>query len=163
MIVIRWIGVLATVVVVVVALHVQVRRHELNLLKHRLEQETTRAVSMENQARIHIARDIVQLVEPHLGDFPPDVDLYMIAAANYRLVADFETAEQTYRRALRIGRRPEIYLNLGDVLLQQGRTDEALESYAIAVAFSTAYYDRVPLMRDRVRQMSHEVSATGEP
>src|SRR5262249_30505601 len=39
--------------------------------------------------------------------------LYMAAAANYRIVEDYDNAAGMYRTALRYDRRPEIYYNLG--------------------------------------------------
>lgn len=151
----RILGLAFALMLSILFLHMQIERYQLNVLKRRLELDTTVSVSIDNpNARVRIARNNLEVVEPHLGRFPPDADVYMIAAANYRLIADYGEAEQMYRRALRIARRPETYLNLGDTLLAQGKTEEALESYAVAVGFSTTYYERVPLLRERVLEMS---------
>jgi tetratricopeptide (TPR) repeat protein len=42
-----------------------------------------------------------------------DVSLYMMAAANYRVIGRYDEAIRLYREALRLDRRPELYVNLG--------------------------------------------------
>jgi tetratricopeptide (TPR) repeat protein len=74
--------------------------------------------------------------------------LYMVAAANYRLVDDLDRAAEMYRAALRYDRRPEIYFNLGMTELGQGRTVAAKEDLVRAALFDAWL---IPEIADPIR------------
>lgn len=65
-----------------------------------------------------------------------EIDAYMIRAANLRLLGRYSEAVLEYRRALEYQRRPEIYMNLGEVLVQTGAREEGLEMVRRALEFN---------------------------
>ena len=65
-----------------------------------------------------------------------DIDLYMLRAANYRLLGRTAEAAAQYSMALRYDERPEIYFNLGITQLQMGRRGDAVRSFTTAVRFN---------------------------
>ena len=69
---------------------------------------------------------------------PQQIEFYMLAAANYRISGRLEDAAELYRKALQYEKRPEIYLNLGEVLLQNGQREAGLETLVTAATF---YFD----------------------
>lgn len=60
----------------------------------------------------------------------------MLVAANRQIVDDYIGAAQTYRAALALDRRPEIYLNLGNALARAGDRRAAAENLRRAVLFN---------------------------
>lgn len=64
-----------------------------------------------------------------------DIDILMIRAADNRVLRRLSEAEGDYRRAIDIAPRPELYLNLGLVLIDEGRLDEARQVLLKAVLF----------------------------
>jgi|ERR1043165_2797861 tetratricopeptide (TPR) repeat protein len=67
---------------------------------------------------------------------PTNVNLYMLAAANERILRHDAAAVALYQRALRYDRRPEIYLNLGVVQAATNDPDGAVQSLVMAGNFS---------------------------
>ncbi|HWW62875.1 MAG TPA: tetratricopeptide repeat protein, partial [Thermoanaerobaculia bacterium] len=75
---------------------------------------------------------------------PANLNLYMIVAANYRVLGRYEDAIAMYRAALRYDRRPELYLNIGECYLALGNTEEA-QRYLVATAlFRIDIFQNVP-------------------
>lgn len=71
------------------------------------------------------------------------VSCYMAAAANLRTLKRFDEALLMYRHALRLDRRPELYLQIGNTLEELGNHREALRYYMLAVTFNPQFiYDR---------------------
>lgn len=64
-----------------------------------------------------------------------DVRAVMLKAANLRLVGRTDEALSMYRRAAEIEPRPEIYYSMGLLLAEERRFDEAVEPFAVLVAF----------------------------
>jgi len=83
-------------------------------------------------------------LETCLDVAPHDIALYMLAAANQRLIGRDADAATMYRRALQYDRRPELYYNLGVVELQLHQRDEAIADLLTAVSFSRAYLRDLP-------------------
>ena len=78
------------------------------------------------------ARLALAEVAPCLGPCTRNANLYMIEAANYRILGRFDDAINAYRNALQYDRRPEIYFNLGLTQAEAGRSKDAVESLVMA-------------------------------
>lgn len=106
---------------------------------------TDRAFAFASPSRrAMISRDNLLHTTKLLRRFPHDADLHLLAAANHRLVNRLDAAEKHYLEALLTMRRPEIFLQLGHIRLEQGRLQEAYDSYATAVRFSRLFLRDVP-------------------
>ncbi len=90
------------------------------------------------------AHENLAALEPCLDVAPHDIALYMLAAANQRLIGRDADAATMYRRALQYDRRPELYYNLGVVELQLHQRDAAIADLLTAVSFSRAYLHDLP-------------------
>lgn len=66
---------------------------------------------------------------------PHEIDFYMIAAANYRVTGRLDASAHLYQSALKYDHRPEIYINLGEVLLEIGQREEGLIALTKAASF----------------------------
>jgi len=75
---------------------------------------------------------------------PDDVALYMLAAANDRLIGRFDDAATMYRKALQYDRRPELYYNLGLMELALNQRQAAVADLLTAVCFSRTYIRDLP-------------------
>jgi O-antigen ligase len=91
------------------------------------------------------AHDDLAALEPCLDAAPNNVALYMLAAANQRLIGRDADAATMYRRALQYDRRPELYYNLGVVELQLHQRDAAIADLLTAVSFSRTYLQDLPV------------------
>lgn len=90
------------------------------------------------------AHENLAALEPCLDVAPHNIALYMLAAANERLIGRDADAATMYRRALQHDRRPELYYNLGVVELQLHQHDAAIADLLTAVSFSRAYLRDLP-------------------
>ena len=67
---------------------------------------------------------------------PESMDVRMVEGANYRLLGRFDAATHSYRAALAWGRRPEIYLNLAEVLWEDDQREEAIAAFLRVLQFN---------------------------
>lgn len=129
--------------------------YRCNIKKKAIQQRTVMALGSPDLARASIqARRHLAEMASCLEQTPQDVDLYMIAAANYRLLNRQEEAIKMYENALKYDRRPEIYLQLGLTQLTAGKRAEAFHSLVTASEFDVYNIDRIPdpALRDQVYQ-----------
>ena len=99
------------------------------------------------------SREISNRVQHCLAYMPDDLDLRFEAAASALAVGATDVAVEQYRAALKIDRRPEIYLNLGTALYNSGRKQEAAVAFARVYAFAgfmVNYDPGVPWSGERV-------------
>jgi tetratricopeptide (TPR) repeat protein len=138
----------------------QVDRVRINLAKKEIEQSTASALLMPPSRAANAARGNLARLAPLLRRNPVDVDLWLEAGANQRLLRQWEEAIESYTRALRIEPRPEVYLNLGHAEVQAGRIEGAIDHYARAVRFWESNVASVPiewkLVYDRVETLRAE-------
>lgn len=66
---------------------------------------------------------------------PHNVNLYMIAALNSRVLGQHNVAIEWYRAALDVDQRPEIYAGLGNAQSQTGDRESAVENLLRANLF----------------------------
>jgi len=86
---------------------------------------------------------------------PHDVGIQVALAGQYMLLGRYDQATATYRDALAIEARPEIYLNLGNALFASGHSDEALDAYRKAVALAPRLRRLVPgPMRQSIQRLT---------
>lgn len=90
------------------------------------------------------ARANLTALELCLKTAPDDVALYMLAAANERLIGRFDEAATMYRKALQYDRRPELYYNLGLMELALNQRHAAVADLLTAVSFSRSYIHDLP-------------------
>lgn len=109
------------------------------------------ALSGNPSARLFL-RDQAPSFDRCIARQPQNVELQLLRGTTQSLFGDYEGALATYQRALRYDRRPEIYFDIGGALMRLRRTEEAIDSYAIAVRFNPELLVRIsdPLIRSRV-------------
>jgi len=92
---------------------------------------------------------------------PDNVNLYMIAAANCRLLAQPHQAIDFYEQALQYDRRREIFANLGNVQSEIGMKNEAIENLTRATIFwgDTIIDIEDPFVHDEVLRRYNEYEA----
>jgi tetratricopeptide (TPR) repeat protein len=91
------------------------------------------------------ARQLIELARPCMERCPEQLDWLLITAAAYHVIGRYDQAEATYREALRIDQRPEIYRELGLTQLDARRYDDAVLDLAVAFRFSPlAFLDDIP-------------------
>jgi tetratricopeptide (TPR) repeat protein len=78
----------------------------------------------------------------------------MIAATAQLVVDRPERAIELYERALRIDRRPELYVGLGSALLQAGDHERATKAFTTAATFAPFTIEMIaePSVRETVRR-----------
>ncbi len=85
----------------------------------------------------------------------PDVRIPFLIGENESNAGHHERALRAYEEALKIDRRPEIYLAIGGELIQLGRMDAAIENYLTAMRFGAYVDEQIPseevLRRVRMR------------
>lgn len=120
-------------------------RMRLNRSLRRLESTSAQLLARSDDpgARVR-ARSELANIEGLVDRFGWITDLHMIAAVNYRTLGQYLEAERHYEAALSTDSRPEILLNLGTVLLQTGKSNEAVDRFAEAVEYDPSYLSFVP-------------------
>ncbi|MGZ8833584.1 MAG: hypothetical protein ACXW19_10380 [Thermoanaerobaculia bacterium] len=92
---------------------------------------------------------------------PDNVNLYMIAAANCRLLGQPRQAIGFYEQALHYDRRRELFANLGNVQSEIGMKNEAIENLTRAAIFwGESIIDiEDPFVHDEVQRRYNEYQA----
>jgi len=91
-----------------------------------------------------LARDTLERTARAIRHCPSNLNLRMIAAANLRQLGRPNDAIRLYEDALRYGRRPEIYLNIGQARLEAGMSGRAVDDFVRAVEFAPSMIEEVP-------------------
>ncbi len=131
-----------------------------NSQEPQLQQRTLLAYDAASSSlrRVMLARDTMERIDGCMRCNPTAVNQYMIAAANYRLLGDKQSAERYYETALRYERRPELFLNLGIVQLELGKRTEARANLLRARVFNQFLeYEIPPELRDEVRREANAI------
>lgn len=125
-----------------------------NLDKLALERNTRGAELAEPFVAARTARANILTARQMLQKNPADVDLYMMLASNQRIVGENQEALAAYDEALRVRPRPEIYLTLGQLQLEMGQRDAAIENMARAVRFEEGLAEEIedPAVREAVEK-----------
>ena len=118
--------------------------YRCNTLTPGLRRSTLAIFDTPSDRREETARKNMARVVPCMEAMPYYVDLYMVLAANQRVLNRMEDAAATYTRALAYDRRPEIYYNLGHVQMELGQRDEGVANLYRAVLFDRAILPEIP-------------------
>ena len=144
-------------VVVIVAFAAAIRSFvvlplQCQLVVKRTEDRTREVMAARPGFRAVLARENIRALRRCEGRYPPDINLFMLLGANYQLAEEWEQAAEAYASALRIDRRPEIYINLGVTLLQLNEEQKAIDAFVTACAFAPQMLEEVPMgpVRDKV-------------
>jgi len=89
--------------------------------------ETGDVYRMTLLARENLAA--LRRLEPRCG---MTVNLYLLEADNEDLLGRKEAAIERLRYALTVDQRPELYFNIGTLMVELGRIDEAVDNYVMA-------------------------------
>ena len=122
------------------------------LVVKRTEDRTREAIAARPGFREVLARENIRALRRCEGRYSPDIHLYMLLGANHQLAEEWEQAAAAYESALRIDRRPEIYINIGMTRLHLNQEVAAIDAFVTACAFAPQMLDEVPEgdVRDRV-------------
>jgi tetratricopeptide (TPR) repeat protein len=94
-------------------------------------------LNVSSDLAVHIqARDNLELLQKCESACSTNAEFYMLKAENETALERYDAALATYRRALEVDRRPELYLQAGLMQLQLGETREATETLLTACRFN---------------------------
>lgn len=115
--------------------------YRANLVIAAVEQRTMRAQTLDRYGAAVAAR--ANLDDLTASEFPARLNpgWYLLYGANCELLVRLDDAAAVYSRALHIDQRPEIYVNLGLVMLELGRTEEGIHDLVIAARFKPDILD----------------------
>ena len=122
-------------------------------VEYSAEQSTYELAAHEGGASVpQHARDNLRAMRQCMSARPMDVNIYMIAAANARLIGDNATAINYYNEAFRYDRRPELFINLANTQSRIGQRDAAIENFVRAFTFWPGSGEEIedPIVHDEV-------------
>jgi cytochrome c-type biogenesis protein CcmH/NrfG len=138
-----------------VALHgLTWQRFRCDVKKKRLQAVALELLEAPSQMAVaRLARQGLFDAEHCVAVNPADVDMYMTLAIYYRLTGRIGEAAATYGAALQYDRRPELYLNLGEMQVLLGERETATATLTRAASFDPLLVDRIsdPVIRETVR------------
>ncbi len=134
--------------------------YRCNRTTHAIRVETEAAfraadAAPDNFAFARGARNRLAIAQECLSPVTARVDLYMLAAANARLLKNSSQAIDYYRAALRLERRPEIYFNLGVTEAEAGEREQGIKDLVIA-GRTGSYWNQIedePLRNEVTRRL----------
>lgn len=74
-----------------------------------------------------------------------EVNAFVLLGLNYWFINRYQSASRSYRIALEIDRRPEIYFNLGNAEYAAGNRGEAIRAFALACRFDPSFCAGFPV------------------
>lgn len=101
-----------------------------------------------------LARQNLEQLRRLEGPCRANVRLYMYEAENEDALGRKEAALAALQRGLQIDQRPELYHNIGTLLVELGRMDEAVENYVTAARLLPEDMENIdsPEAQRRVRE-----------
>lgn len=75
---------------------------------------------------------------------PSNVGVLIALGSQYLVMHVPDAAIETYRRALRLEPRPEIYLNIARAYLMEGNRAEARRNFRVALQLSPSFRKQIP-------------------
>ena len=125
------------------ASRVVIPRMRCNLEKAQVNATTKILDSGDAYARSIRSRRNVEICRRCLALYPNDYEFHMLLATNEYWLGEHARAEESYRRALALNERPEIYAYLAVTQLRTGKYDEARKNLVRASLFQMALIDLV--------------------
>ena len=155
----KWLKLALSVVIVAASLeairyvsYMQVRCNDVAMT---VGNDMTKMATWSDLSLITVAtRENLARIEPCRQRLPWNIDLQMLAAANYAARDQHDDAIRVFEEALRYDHRPELYFGLGQELLKAGRVDEAIRPLAIAYSIKTNYIMDIDNIDVRARVMA---------
>jgi tetratricopeptide (TPR) repeat protein len=131
---------------------------ELNVVRGRTRAARDTGNSVEVAALAQASLTELRRME---GRCRTNIWLYTLEAENEDLLEQKEQAIAALRRGLAVDQRPELYMDIGDLLVDMGRTDEAVESYLTPVRLSSDRLANIPspLAAERVQKRLEQLAA----
>jgi len=99
-----------------------------------------------------LARNNAQRMQACVASCPENVAAAMDLAACYRILGQHQKAIAAYNSALRVDRRPELYLNLGQAQIEAGDKREGLQNLITACLYNPALLDEIGEQQPEVRE-----------
>ncbi len=113
--------------------------------------QTLKAVEARTIEVVTLGRAPTQLLHANVVELeraarlnPGDVGVLIALGSQYLVMRVPDTALETYRRALRLEPRPEIYLNIGRAYLMEGKRAEARRNFRVALRLSPSFRKQIP-------------------
>jgi tetratricopeptide (TPR) repeat protein len=108
--------------------------------------------------RLVRARRNLELLAGLRESCPTEVRVPMLTGANLEFVGRPEDALASYKEALQIDHRPEIYVEVARMQLELGQVDEAVASYVTATRFSPLVLEGI-LSAETLRRVREQLDA----
>jgi hypothetical protein len=133
-------------------------RQMCNIEKRRAEQLTTRAETIASDfARQATAVRAAERMERCIASFPSDWQCHVLEGALHQIAERKPAAMASYRAALALEERPEIYAAISILQLEQGQTEEGLRNAEKATTFNLEFAARYePSLRDELWARARE-------
>jgi tetratricopeptide (TPR) repeat protein len=134
--------------------------------KARARQRLERAIRTNNPVVItRMARATLADLDGYRFPFSTDAETQIDRAAAYMLLENYPAAIREYQQALRLDKRPEIYLNLGEALMATGQAEAAVQALTRAVLFDRVLLNQISdgLSRQRVETQLAAIQGAGGP
>lgn len=153
----RALRVVASIAIIVTAgwsvYHLCYLRFVCNVTVMKSERAVIKYIDFNDQVAARIrAREVVRELSACIPCSPNDVAQRMARAAALRMLGRPAEAVLEYRQALRVDRRSELFLNLGQAEMEAGRVDAAADALATAALTHYSYLsDYNEPMQSRVR------------
>jgi len=104
---------------------------------------TRTARQLDSYRAVLLARENLARLRRIEGPCRATVNLYTIEAENEDILEQKEEVLKSLRRALTVDQRPELYVMIGNVLIELGRLDEAVEPFVTAAKLNPVVLDEI--------------------
>src|SRR5690349_22499907 len=119
-------------------------RISCNRAKGRINRDVRRSERIgDENVRMSQARANVIDCRRCLEIYPEDFQLHMLLGANLHILGDSDEALQSFRRALAIAERPEMYSQMAEIEIARGNITAARALMLKAATFSTRFLENV--------------------
>lgn len=150
--IVRWLATVATWSATIAALaYFVVKPQQCNWLEGEIQRSTDHITRLpaDQTIVVPIARQNVARLMTCMS-CADDVNRAMVLAANLRFMDRGPEAIAVYRDALRYDRRPELYLNLGQTLLDLGDEEEGMRVLTTACLAAPNLVDYIPARHEQM-------------
>ncbi|HYR29406.1 MAG TPA: tetratricopeptide repeat protein, partial [Thermoanaerobaculia bacterium] len=89
------------------------------------------------------ARRNLEALRPLVEHCPRQINVYTMLGANEQMIGRPAEAVESYRQALAISPRPEVYMEIGNLLVELGRIDEAVDALVAAARYDQLYLNSI--------------------
>jgi len=97
----------------------------------------------EDYQRVINARRNLERLRALVEHCPRQINVYTMVGANEQMIGRPAEAVDAYRQALAISPRPEVYMEIGNLLVELGRIDEAVDALSKAARYDKLYLNSI--------------------